>query len=131
MSEEQPSVLESQILKLEQEIAQKRAELGVDVVAPVERAEVQEAIGEQIQEVAPEHPIKAPAEDGEGPSWQDPALAAQVQELVNVAFSTSIQEAITQAVAAGNPALVDALHDVLVDQLHQELVNRKKLQPTP
>ncbi len=118
-------------MQLEKDLAQKRAELGMDQAAPIERAEVHELVGQQIQQAVPAHPAPAPTTDAATPSWQDPALAATVQELVNVAFNQSIQEAIGQAVKQGNPALIDALHDVLVDQLHQELLNRQKLQPAP
>ena len=130
MTDGQSPALESQITQLEQQLAQKRAELGREAAAPYERTEVHEAVTEQMQQVVPAFTPPAPAPSG-GPSWQDPALAGQVQQLVDVAFTKSIQEAITQAIKTGNPALLDAFHDVLVDQLHQELLNRQKLQPAP
>jgi hypothetical protein len=126
---ESTSSLEQQVAALEQQLAQKRAELGQDTAAPYERSEVHAAIGEQI---APSMPVAAaPAPAGDVPSYQDPALAGTVQQLVNVAFSIGIQEAIKQAIASKNPALVDAFHDVLADQLHQELLNRQKITPAP
>lgn len=131
MAEETPSALENQIVQLERDLAQKRAELGMDAAAPIERDEVHAAIGNQIKQAVPTYQAPAVPSAQNVPSWQDPALAAQIQELVNIAFTQSLQDAIAQAVKTGNPALLDALHDVLVDQLHQELLNRQKLQPTP
>jgi len=130
MSEEQPTALESQIVQLERELAKRRAELGVEQLAPIEREEVHAMIGDQFPpQSAPQ--TSTPTSDDDTSSWQNPALKDAVQQLVQIAFSKSIQVAIDEAVKTGNPALVDALHDVLVDQLHQELVNRQKLQPAP
>lgn len=43
----------------------------------------------------------------------------------------SVEDAVAAAVRTGNPAIIDALHDVLTDKLHDELVNRNKLNSTP
>lgn len=128
---EQLSALESQIQQLEQELAARRAELGSDTAAPYERAEVHAAVGEQIKQAVPSYTAPTTTKDPNTPSWQDPALADAVQQLVNVAFTQSLQEALAQALKSSNPALIDALHDVLVDHLHQELLNRQKIQPAP
>ena len=128
---EQPDTLEQQIQQLERELAQKRTELGMDVTAPYERSEVHATVGEQIRDAVPSYQPSTKGRGGDVPSYQDPALAQSVQELVTVAFTQSIQAAILQAAASHNPALLDALHDVLVDQLHQELVARQKIQPAP
>jgi hypothetical protein len=126
MAESTPSI-EQQVAVLEQQLAQKRAELGQDTNAPYERSEVHAAIGEQIKPQMPA--TTTPSADV--PSYDDPALSGTVQQLVNVAFTIGIQEAIRQAVASHNPALVDAFHDVLADKLHQELLNRQKITPAP
>jgi hypothetical protein len=131
MPEQQPSGLESQIQQLERELAQKRAELGGDAGAPYERSEVHLAVGEQIRQAVPGYQSQSSDQTAGGSVVQDPAFTATVQQLVNVAFTQSIQEAIGQALKTGNPALVDALHDILADQFHQELLNRKKLEPAP
>ena len=134
MAEQSNGALQEQIAALEQQLAAKRAEAGADTSAPYERAEVHAAVGEQIQQIMPSYPstdsgqVQPPSDV---PGYQDPALASTVQDLVNVAFTQSLQQAITQAVASKNPALIDALHDVLADQLHQELLNRKKIEPAP
>jgi hypothetical protein len=132
MAEQTAGALQEQIAALEQQLAAKRAEAGGDTSAPYERAEVHAVVGEQIKEAMPSYqPAPSVAAPTDVPGYQDPALASTVQDLVNVAFTQSIQQAITQAVASKNPALIDALHDVLADQLHQELLNRKKIEPAP
>ena len=131
MPEGNPDTIRSEIAALEERIAQKRAELGQDVTAPYEKLEVQAAVDEQIQEQVPSYTASAvPASSG-APSWQDPALASDVQGLVTVAFTNGVAAAIAQAVASGNAALIDALHDVLADELHQELLKRGKISPSP
>lgn len=131
MVEQQPAGLESQIERLERELTQKRAELGQESNAPYGRQEVQEAVGEQIRQVVPSYQASSATQGSDIPSWQDPLLAAAVQQLVNVAFTESIQEAISQALKSGNPALIDALHDVLADSFHQELLDRQKISSAP
>jgi hypothetical protein len=54
-------------------------------------------------------------------------LKSKVQELVNIAFSKTIDDAIKQAQATNNAALIDAFHDALVDELYNYLVERGKL----
>jgi hypothetical protein len=132
MTEPTPDALQQQIAELERQLAAKRAESGSDATVPYERSEVHAAVGEQIQQAMPPmqtvQPVQSAPSSGDSvPSWQDPALADTVQRLVNVAFTQSVQDAIKQAVASGNAALIDAFHDVLTDQLHQELLNRKKV----
>ncbi|MEK9208690.1 MAG: hypothetical protein AAB910_01285 [Patescibacteria group bacterium] len=133
MAEQSSEALQSQIAELERQLAAQRVEKGVDTSAPYKRAEVHAAVGEQIKQVMPSYqaPVSATPPDASTPSWQDPALAGPVQELVNVAFTQGLQQAVDQASKSGNPALIDALHDVLVDQLHQELLNRQQLRPAP
>ncbi len=136
MAKQTSDALQNQITELERQLAAKRVESGIDATAPYERAEVHAVVGEQIQQFIPTQQASGatphtPSDGASVPSWQDPALAGLVQELVNVAFTQSLQQAIDQAMKSGNPALIDALHDVLVDQLHQELLNRQKLQPAP
>ncbi|HTP57243.1 MAG TPA: hypothetical protein VMJ72_03165 [Candidatus Paceibacterota bacterium] len=122
----------NEIEELERQLQQKRAEQGIESAAPFERAEVHQAVGERIQQSVPNYqPKSAPAQAAGTPSWQDPALVSAVQQLVNVAFTQNVQAAIDQAVASGNPALIDALHDVLADELHQQLLERQKIQPAP
>jgi hypothetical protein len=129
MAEQTPEGLQGQIAELERQLAAKRAETGVSSSAPYERSEVHEVVGEQIQQAMPTYQVPAakPSSGGSTPSWQDPALVAPLQELVNLAFSGSVKTAIDKAVASGNAALIDAFHDLLTDQLHQELLSRNKV----
>ncbi len=128
------AMAEQDIEAVRQQIESKRAEAGADMSAPYERGEVHAAVGEQIKQVIPSY---APTDStsagsaGDVPSYQDPALATAVQELVNIAFTQSLPQAIAKAEQYKNPALVDAFHDVLADQLHQELLNRHKIEPAP
>ena len=134
MTESNQQVLEQQIAELQQKLDIARTEAGQDTTAPYERQEVHTAVGEQIRQQVPSYQPPSsstvgPTPTGGVPSYQDPALAVQVQELVDVTFTQGLQQAIDQAVKNGNPALIDALHDVLADQLHAELIKRQKLQP--
>lgn len=130
MAEETPQSVQSEINELERRLQEKRAELGADASAPYERSEVHAVLGERMPQSAPPSTTPVtPASDGA--SWQDPAIADIVQNLVNVAFTQSLQKAIDQAVATGNPAVIDALHDVLADELHAQLLERKKIEPAP
>lgn len=131
MAENNPEAVQAEIMELERRLQEKRAELGADTSAPYERAEVHAAVGEKIQQAVPGYrPVPAPSASGT-PSWQDPALAGPVQQLINVAFTEGVQKAIDQAVASGNPALIDALHDVLADELHAQLLERRTIEPAP
>jgi hypothetical protein len=136
MVEQNSEGIQQEIALLEQQLAAKRAELGQESDAPYERAEVHAALGERIgQEGAapsappPPAPSAAAGQAGSAASWQDPALAQQVQALVTVAFTQGVQQAIQQAVKTGNAALIDALHDILADELHAELISRQKVAP--
>ena len=129
-----PPSLESHIADLERQLQEARAKAGADVTTPYERSEVHAAVGERISQAMPTYQAPPPATtttDSDIPSWQDPALAATVQQLVNVAFTQGIAAAVTQANASGNAALVDALHDVLTDQLYAELRARGKVGAAP
>ena len=133
MAETDLTQMEQQLAQLQEAIAQKRASEGGDTSAPYEREEVHAAVGEQIQAAIPSYtPAIPPAGSGQGgdvPSWQDPALAATVTQLVQVAFNQGVGAAVEAAVKSGNAALVDALHDILADEMHAELIARQKLAP--
>jgi hypothetical protein len=118
-------------------LAAKRAELGNESDAPYEREEVHAVLGERIEEevsgpegVAPAT-IPAAGSDlgGDIPSWQNPALATQVQQLVDLAFSRGVGPAIQAATKTNNAELIDAFHDLLADELHRELLERGKIAP--
>ena len=129
--------LEQEISQLEQKLAEKRRALesaGTSVEQmPSPREMVHEEVGEKIKEQLPSfQPSPAPTQQTSGSddvSWKDPAIADQVQSLVNIAFTKSLDEAIGEAVKTRNAAIVDAFHDLLRDKLLGELVSRGKLSP--
>lgn len=129
--------LEQEIQQLERQLAEKRQALE-STGTPAEQMPshekmVHEMVGEKIKEQMPSYqpaPTPKPApSDSTGASWQDPAIAQQVQSLVNIAFTKSLDEAIGEAVKTQNPAIIDAFHDLLRDQLIDELLSRGKLSP--
>lgn len=127
MTEQNISAMEQQLAQLQESIAQARAHEGKDQSAPVERAEVHAAMGEQIQQSVPSYQ-PAPATPASSTDIPE-ELRAPVQELVNLAFSDGVDVAIRKAQASGNDALIDALHDILTDQLHDQLLARGKIAP--
>ncbi|HXV26601.1 MAG TPA: hypothetical protein VD862_01025 [Candidatus Paceibacterota bacterium] len=122
--------LEQQIADLEQELAAKRQALesGGTERMPSDEELVHRSVGEKIQQKMPSYQ-PAPQPSGGTASWQDPAIAQQVQTLVNIAFSKGMDDAIAEAVKSGNAALIDAFHDLLRDQLVAELAKRGKFNP--
>ena len=130
------SLLEQQIADLERLIKEKKSSLekvssGAESL-PSDKEILHEVIGEKIQEHAPTYIPKmqsnttaTPATDNI-PSYMTPELKEKVQELINLAFTKNIGEAIKSA--TGNSALLDAFHDALVDELYDALIERKKVQ---
>ena len=91
------------------------------------RADVEPAFGAKGQGTATQHAGNFGSVTIEPPSYMSEELKAKVQELVNTAFSKTIDDAIKQARATNNAALIDAFHDALVDELYNYLVERGKL----
>lgn len=141
---EMPDLLEQEIAQIEQDLASKRAALeqrhqtGQIPEMPHEKETLREIVGEKIAP-PPANGLtpSAPTTPGVGvptgsigiepPSYMSEELKAKVQELVNTAFSKTIDDAIKQARATNNAALIDAFHDALVDELYNYLVERGKL----
>lgn len=120
-----PSPLEQEIATIEQELAQKREllrEQGHEL--PHDKEILHSVVREKIQPTAPS---VTPPIATTPPAPLPPELHQKVQALVNVAFLKSIDEAIKEAKATNNAALIDAFHDVLVDELYAHLVERGKL----
>lgn len=125
-----PEIVQS----VEQGILEARAREGRDTLAPYERGEVAGQVTGEVDRIKSTLGISsgsAQSQEETDAAAQDPQLVAQVQALVNVAFSQDVGTAITQATATGNPAIIDALHDALIDHVHDELLNRQKIQPAP
>lgn len=127
--------IQQEIATLEQQLAEKRASLEqrsaeTQAEVPHEKEILRQVVGEKIQEHAPSYqPAPQKRQDDDQSSYNDPQLADKVQELVNLAFIKSIDDAVRSVVKTGNPALIDAFHDVLVDQLYDTLLERKKIEP--
>jgi hypothetical protein len=131
--------LEQQIADLERALAEKRQELGgaSSEQAPTDQELVHQHVGEKIQQQMPSYqptPTPTSSDDSDDSSdgtssWQDPAIAQQVQALVTTAFAKSLDDAIGEAVKTGNAALIDAFHDLVRDRLISELVARGKFKP--
>ena len=139
---EMPSNLEQEIAQIERDLASKRAALeerknaGEVQELPHEKETLHEIVGEKIAPMpapAPEMPtitptpVVPPAPSVQAPSYMSAELKEKVQNLVNVAFNKSLDEAIKEARATNNAALIDAFHDALVDELYNYLIERGKL----
>ena len=121
---ETSETVQQEIAQLEKQIAEKRA--GVE--APHEKEVLRQIVGEKIQQHAPSYQPAPTKKQDDQFSYNDPQLADKVQELVNLAFTKGVDDAVRSVAQSGNPALIDAFHDVLVDQLYDTLVERKQLE---
>lgn len=130
--------LEQEISQLEEELASRKTALekqreegGLDKL-PTEKEILKEVIGQKINLSIPtqSQPPSAvqPPPIAELPSYLSEELKSKVQELVNTAFVASIDQAVKEAKATGNAALIDAFHDALVDELYNQLVERGKIE---
>jgi len=138
-----PNNLEQEIAQIERDLASKRAALeqqqnaGEIKEIPHEKETLREVIGEKINPSAglgqataptpPPQPVAPLPPPVEPPSYLSEELKTKVQELVNIAFTKTLDDAIKQARATNNAALLDAFHDALVDELYNYLVERGKL----
>ena len=86
-------------------------------------------LAQQQATVAQQQPVPQPAPQTHAvPSYAADDLHSKVQELVELAFSKSLGEAIELAKATQNAALIDAFHDIMVDDLYDHLVETGKLE---
>ena len=140
--EESSSLLEQEIAQLEQDLASRRSELekqkqsGEIIVVPHEKESLYQVVGEKFKSgaIPPAPSPQLPATNNQLPvtspglpSNTAADLKDKVQELVDVAFAKSIDDAVKLARATGNAALIDAFHDALVDELYNHLVERGQL----
>ena len=135
------SNLEQEIADIEKRLAEKKAALqetqGETIPVTSDRAVLHEVVGEKINEMSLQGlsssvPSQAqpvlPPPTSDPPSYLSDDLRNQVQQLVNIAFTKSLSDALKEVSKLDNPALLDAFHDVLVDQLYDALIERGKLQ---
>lgn len=132
--------IEQEIAQLEQQLQEKKSALnnqesGTQEVIPSDKELLHEIVGEKIQENIPKQGVESqtavpvqPAPAVEPPLYLSPELKDKIQQLINLAFSKSIDEAIQEAAKTNNAALIDAFHDVIVDELYNALIERNKLE---
>ena len=136
---ETSETVQQEIAQLEKQLAEKRASFEKQTAetsqeAPHDKEVLKQMVGERIQQQAPTYQIASPkpqansSRTDENQSYNDPQLVEKVQQFVNQAFNTGIDDAVKSAVSSNNPALIDAFHDVLVDKLYETLLERKKLE---
>ncbi len=133
--------INQEIADLERQLREKREQLSSQHAAgeiaelPHEKETLHEMVGDKIAEsvvpsgmpatsapTLPSAPITATP-----PPQLTEEMKAQVQELVNTAFTHGIDQAIKKVRATNNAALIDAFHDLLVDELYNYLIERGKL----
>lgn len=144
---ENQQLIEREVADLERQLQVKREKLshqhesGQIAEMPHEKETLREVVGEQLGEYVPNPSTSSGQADDQPqgpvvlppptvtdtPIYLNEELKAQVQQLVNLAFTKSISDAITSARATNNAALIDAFHDALVDELYDYLVDRGKL----
>ncbi len=121
------SQLEQEIVQIEKDLATKRESLREqNKEMPHDKEILHSVVREKLNPAMPS-PTPAPSTPAPSTTTIPPELHQKVQALVNVAFMKSIDEAIKEARATNNAALIDAFHDLLVDELYQHLVERGKL----
>lgn len=133
-----PNILQTEIQQLERDLELKKRELGQKqesgeiAEVPREKETLRQVIGEKIQQTQPSRSQSALSDDNQqqssvSPSSTSEEFKSKIQELINIAFSKSISNAIKEARATGNAALIDSFHDTLVDELYNYLIERGKL----
>lgn len=138
---ENSSSIEQEIAQLEQQLQEKKLALGgqeteAKDTMPSDKEILHEIVKEKIQQNLPAtaplpavpQPLQPAAPVIEPPSYLNPEFKEKIQQLVNLAFGKSIDEAIKEASKTNNAALIDAFHDVIVDELYNTLIERKKLE---
>ncbi len=138
-------MLEQEISQLERDLASRRLELekqkqsGEIAEVPHEKETLRQVIKErlrvgqssqaQIPNVSqqPATSNQLPAAGYGSPSYLSAELKDKVQELIDIAFTKSLDEAVKLARQTNNAALIDAFHDALADELYSHLVERGRL----
>ena len=126
---ETPSTIEHDIAELEKQLESKKADLEHN---KSEKEILHGIIGEKIKEQVPTYsPPLAPSVQThtvhEPPSYLSQELKDKIQVIVDLVFSSNLEDGIREAAKSGNPAIIDAFHDILVDELYDQLVERKKI----
>ena len=127
---EAPSTIEHDIAELEKRLEEKRAALGQE---KSEKEILHEVVGEKIKEHVPTYSSSSPSvtipppTQVEPPSYLAQDLKDKIQSVVDLVFSKNLEEGIKEAAKSGNPAFIDAFHDILTDELYDQLIEKRKL----
>ncbi|MBU2101567.1 hypothetical protein KKH05_02510 [Patescibacteria group bacterium] len=95
-----------------------------------ERDALHQVVGEKLGKEsggAPALPTSSSSQGDDELSYESSELKPKVDELLNIAVSKDLDDAIKQAKSQGDPALLDAFHDAIVDKLYAQLVEGGKL----
>ncbi|MDD5711106.1 MAG: hypothetical protein PHV43_03395 [Candidatus Colwellbacteria bacterium] len=99
-----------------------------------ERGQEKEALYAVVGERLGKEPFSAPTPPPaktitkkDLPSYEQPTLKPKVDELLSIALSKDLDDAINQVQKANDPALLDAFHDALTEKLYSHLVEAGKL----
>lgn len=133
-----PATIEHDIAELEKLLIEKKAALGQE---KSDKETLHEVVGEKIKEHVPEYfpsgkqnqsslpSVQTPTSiTTEPPSYLSQELKDKVREIINIVFLKNLEEGIKMAAKTGNPALMDAFHDILTDELYSQLIEKGKLQ---
>lgn len=133
---ESKSTIEHDIAELEKQLQAKKAALEHDKTETSmesglsEKEILHEVVGQRIQQQIPSYlpTTQAPVSTApEPPSYLSQELKDKVKEIINLVFSRNLDEGIAEARKSGNPALIDAFHDMLVDELYDQLIEKRKM----
>lgn len=133
---ESKSTIEHDIAELEKQLEAKKASLEHDKTetitegGPSEKEMLHEVVGQKIKEHIPSYSPTTKVSVSttpEPPSYLSQELKDKVREIINLVFAKNLEEGIAEAGKSGNPALIDAFHDMLVDELYDQLVEKRKL----
>ena len=142
MPESTISTIEHDIIELERRLEEKKSSLEQEksgtggAQSGTHRSEkelLHEVVGEKIKEHIPSFQPSLPSSAApipaatEPPSYLSQELKDKIQEIIRLVFDKNLEEGIKEAGRSGNPAVIDAFHDILTDELYSQLVEKGKL----
>ena len=126
---------EEEIQELERRLEEKKrslAESGSEAVP--EKEAFREVLKEHIGAVRQTPPGKSPQASSAPNTKADDDVARlkdefkeDVRMLIEIAMTKSVEEAVRTAEHAGNPYLLDELHDHLIDDYYDKLISLRKI----
>ena len=126
---------EEEIQELERRLEEKKrslAESGSEAVP--EKEAFREVLKEHIEGVRQTPSVTSP-QVSSGTKAQGDSDAARLKDefkedvrmLIEIAMTKSVEEAVRTAERAGNPYLLDELHDHLIDDYYDKLISLRKI----